>query len=177
MLYVKGPAFQPHHAVITDPLFYLLAIPAVILLGLSKGGFAGLGMVTTPMLALIMPPLQAAAILLPLLIIQDAISVWTYRHAWSAWNLKVLMPGAALGMGTGALFAGIVSNATIELTVNAMPVNRPTSPTMNVDPAPTNSNARRNCESRNGGRNTQERASPPRMTVVPRSSKKPTKGA
>jgi hypothetical protein len=120
LLYVKGPAFQPHHAVITDPLFYLLAIPAVILLGLSKGGFAGLGMVTTPMLALIMPPLQAAAILLPLLIIQDAISVWTYRHAWSAWNLKVLMPGAALGMGTGALFAGIVSNATIELTVGAI---------------------------------------------------------
>ena len=105
---------------ITDPLFYLLAIPAVILLGLSKGGFAGLGMVTTPMLALIMPPLQAAAILLPLLIVQDAISVWTYRRAWSAWNLKVLMPGAALGMGTGALFAGVVSNAAIELTVGAI---------------------------------------------------------
>ena len=105
---------------ITDPLFYLLAIPAVTLLGLSKGGFAGLGMVTTPMLALIMPPLQAAAILLPLLIVQDAISVWTYRRAWSAWNLKVLMPGAAFGMATGALFAGVVSNATIELTVGAI---------------------------------------------------------
>ncbi len=105
---------------ITDPIFYLIAIPAVTLLGLSKGGFAGLGMVTTPMLALIMPPLQAAAILLPLLIIQDAISVWTYRHAWSAWNLKVLIPGAAIGMTTGAVFAGIVSNATIELTVGAI---------------------------------------------------------
>ena len=88
---------------ITDPLFYLLAIPAVTLLGLSKGGFAGLGMVTTPMLALIMPPLQAAAILLPLLIVQDAISVWTYRRAWSAWNLKVLMPGAVLGTRLGLL--------------------------------------------------------------------------
>jgi hypothetical protein len=106
--------------VITDPWFYLLAIPAVTLLGLSKGGFAGLGMVTTPMLALIMPPLQAAAILLPLLIVQDAISVWTYRRAWSAWNLKVLIPGAAFGMGMGTLFAGIVSNATIELTVGAI---------------------------------------------------------
>jgi uncharacterized membrane protein YfcA len=112
----------PHsrQPVITDPLFYLLAIPAVTLLGLSKGGFAGLGMVATPMLALIMPPLQGAAILLPLLIIQDVISVWTYRHAWSAWNLKVLMPGAALGMGAGALFAGLVSNAVIELTVGAI---------------------------------------------------------
>ena len=53
---------------ITDPLFYLLAIPAVIMLGLSKGGFAGLGMVATPMLALVMPPLQGAAILLPLVV-------------------------------------------------------------------------------------------------------------
>jgi uncharacterized protein len=105
---------------ITDPLFYLLAIPAVTLLGLSKGGFAGLGMVTTPMLALIMPPLQAAAILLPLLIIQDAISVWTYRRAWSAWNLKVLIPGAAIGMTSGAFFAGYVSDAAIELTVGAI---------------------------------------------------------
>jgi uncharacterized membrane protein YfcA len=112
--------FHCRQPVITDPLFYLLAIPAVTLLGLSKGGFAGLGMVATPMLALIMPPLQGAAILLPLLIVQDVISVWTYRRAWSAWNLKVLIPGAALGMGCGALFAGLVSNAAIELTVGAI---------------------------------------------------------
>ena len=105
---------------ITDPLFYLLAIPAVIVLGLGKGGFAGVGMIATPMLALVMPPLQGAAILLPLLIIQDAISVWTYRRAWSAWNLKVLIPGSALGMVAGTVFAGSVSNAAIELTIGAI---------------------------------------------------------
>ena len=55
--------------VITDPLFYLRAIPAVTFLGLSKGGFAGLGMLATPLLALIVPPLEAAAILLPILIV------------------------------------------------------------------------------------------------------------
>ena len=69
---------------ITDPLFYLLAIPAVTFLGLSKGGFAGLGMLATPLLALVVPPLEEAAILLPILIVQDAISVWTYHRAWSA---------------------------------------------------------------------------------------------
>ena len=105
---------------ITDPWFYLLAIPAVAVLGLGKGGFAGLGMVATPMLALIMPPLQGAAILLPILIIQDIISVWAYRRAWSAWNLKVLMPGALLGMGAATLFASSVSNAAIELTIGAI---------------------------------------------------------
>ena len=54
--------------IITDPLFYLLTIPAITALGLGKGGFAGVGMISTPLLALTMPPLQAAAILLPILL-------------------------------------------------------------------------------------------------------------
>jgi len=61
---------------ITDPLFYLLALPAVPLLGLGKGGFAGVGMIATPLLALAVPPLQAAAIVLPILLVHDIISVW-----------------------------------------------------------------------------------------------------
>ncbi len=105
---------------ITDPLFYFLAIPAVTLLGLGKGGFAGVGMVATPMLALAVPPLQGAAILLPILIIQDVISVWTYRRAWSAWNLKVLIPGSVLGIATAGLFASYVSNAAIELSIGVI---------------------------------------------------------
>lgn len=105
---------------ITDPLFYLVAIPAVTALGLSKGGFAGLGMIATPLLALVVPALEGAAILLPILICQDAISVWTYHRAWSAWNLKVLIPGSVLGVAAGWLFASYLSNAAIELTVGAI---------------------------------------------------------
>jgi len=103
--------------VITDPLFYLLAIPSVILLGLGKGGFAGLGMISVPLLTFSVPTLQGAAILLPILITQDAISVWNYRRDWSAWNLKVLIPGGVVGMVIGTLFASYVSNAAIELAV------------------------------------------------------------
>jgi len=69
--------------IITDPIFYLLAIPAVIALGLSKGGFAGVGQMATPLLALVMPPLEAAAIMLPIMIVQDANAVWVYRKDWS----------------------------------------------------------------------------------------------
>jgi uncharacterized protein len=106
--------------VIDDLLFYLVAVPAVILLGLGKGGFAGLGMISVPLLTLRVPILQAATIILPLLVTQDAISVWTYRRAWSAWNLKVLMPGAVLGMTAGTLFASHVSNAAIEIAGGAI---------------------------------------------------------
>jgi len=103
--------------IIADPLFYLLALPAITALGLGKGGFAGVGMISTPLLALTVPPLQAAAILLPILLCQDVISAWVYRRQWNAWNLKVLLPGAVAGVGAAWLFAAYVPNAYVEIAV------------------------------------------------------------
>jgi len=59
---------------ITDPLFYAAAIPAVTLLGLAKGGFSGLGLLSLPLMALVTSPVQAAAITLPILIMAGAAS-------------------------------------------------------------------------------------------------------
>ena len=102
---------------ITDPLFYAFAVPAVLVIGLSKGGFAGVGLLATPLVSLYLPPLEAAALLLPILICQDAISVWWYRHDWDAWNLKVLLPGALIGMSVGWFLAARVSDDAIRLMV------------------------------------------------------------
>src|SRR5689334_12114019 len=104
------PRFPP---VITDPIFYMLALPAIILLGLGKGGFAGIGMAAAPLLSLYIPPLQAAAILLPILLCQDVISVWTYRRDWDAWNVKVMTAGALFGLAGAWLFAAFVPDAAI----------------------------------------------------------------
>jgi uncharacterized membrane protein YfcA len=104
-------------SIIGDPLFYAAAVPAVIFLGLAKGGFSGVGMVSTPLLAIILPPLEASAILLPILLIQDALSVYFYRRVWDAWNLKVMLPGCAIGVGMAWLFAAYVSNGAIRLVV------------------------------------------------------------
>ena len=102
---------------ITDPLFYLVAAIAVILLGLSKGGFFGLGVMGLPLMSLYVPPLQAAAILIPVVIAQDVLTVWTYRHSWSGWNLKVMLPGMASGILVGVLFAASLSSAHIRLAI------------------------------------------------------------
>ena len=56
--------------------FYLVAVPAVVVLGLSKGGFTGLSSLAMPMLSLVISPVTAAAIVLPVLIVQDWVSVW-----------------------------------------------------------------------------------------------------
>jgi uncharacterized membrane protein YfcA len=106
--------------IIIDPLFYAFAIPAVIFLGLSKGGFSGVATAATPLLALYLPPLEAAALLLPILICQDAISVCVYWREWSARNLKVLMPGAAIGMALGWLFASRVSDDAIRILIGVL---------------------------------------------------------
>jgi uncharacterized membrane protein YfcA len=103
--------------IITDPIFYLLAVPAVVALGLSKGGFAGVGQIATPMLALVMPPLVAAAILLPIMIAQDAAALWVYRKEWSGRIFLIVMPGALIGIGAAWLFAAYVSDAVVRILI------------------------------------------------------------
>jgi uncharacterized membrane protein YfcA len=109
-------------SVITDPLFYLLAIPAITILGLGKGGFSGIGMISTPMIALVIPPLQAAAIIQPILIVQDAISAWVYRRDYSAWNLKVLMVGGTIGVCAAWFLATYLSDSHVRIMVGTIGV-------------------------------------------------------
>jgi hypothetical protein len=105
--------------IITDPLFYLLAVPAVIALGISKGGFADVGQMATPMLALVMPPLEAAAIMLPIMIVQDAVAVVVYRKDYNARILAVVLPGAVVGVACGWLLAAHISNASVRVFTGA----------------------------------------------------------
>jgi uncharacterized membrane protein YfcA len=102
---------------ISDPFFYLAAIPAVLLLGLAKGGFSGLGMLALPLMALVASPVQAAAILLPILIVQDVVSVWAYRRNWDRPNVTILLVGATLGILAGYLLAAKVSDAAVRLAL------------------------------------------------------------
>jgi len=107
---------------ISDPLFYALAIPAVVALGLSKGGFVGVGQIGTPLLALLMPPLEAAAILLPIMLVQDAVSVWAFRKDWSGRNLAVMLPGAIVGIGAAWLLAAYISDSMVRVAIGVITI-------------------------------------------------------
>ena len=73
---------------IENPFFYLAAIPAVMLYGIAKGGFAGpLAILGVPLMSLVISPIQAAAIMLPILCIQDLIAVYFYRKKFHFENL------------------------------------------------------------------------------------------
>lgn len=86
---------------LSDPYVIAACAGAVILVGMAKGGFSGLGALGTPLAALALPPSTAAAILLPVLIVQDVVSVWSFRHAWDKWIVGWMLPGAALGVTIG----------------------------------------------------------------------------
>lgn len=94
---------------IDDPVFYALAIPAVVLLGLAKGGFAGAGALSLPMVAFATDPVRAAAILLPILMVQDVVSVWAFRRSVDYHVLGWTLLGAVVGILLGYGFAANVS--------------------------------------------------------------------
>ena len=102
---------------LSDPLFVAASIIGVCLLGLSKGGFFGLGMMALPLMAITVPPMQAAAILLPTVLAQDALTIWAYRRDWSAWNLKIMIPSMAVGIVIATLLAASLSATHIRLAI------------------------------------------------------------
>jgi uncharacterized membrane protein YfcA len=105
---------------ITDPIFYAVAVPAVILLGLAKGGFSGIGVLAVPLMTLVVSPVQAASITLPILIVQDVVSVWVFRREWHGRSLAILIPSSLVGIALGYLLAARVSSAAVELAIGVI---------------------------------------------------------
>jgi uncharacterized protein len=106
---------------ITDWLFYAVAIPAVVLMGISKSGFgAGFGAIVVPLMALSVPVPQAAAIMLPLLAIMDLMGLAALMRQADWGLLRRLIPAALLGTVIGTVLFGVLSSSTVAGIVGAM---------------------------------------------------------
>lgn len=100
------------------PAVLAVTLLAVALVGLSKGGLGGaFGLMGVPVLSFVMPPVQAAALLLPILILMDAVSFWTWRHWRDASVLRVMLPAALVGIGLGWASAAVISEAGVMLMI------------------------------------------------------------
>ena len=105
-----------------DPVFWAVAVFSVLITGVSKGGFGGLALLAVPLMALVISPIQAAGIMLPILIVMDWVGVWTYRKYWDRKVLLLLLPFAILGIIAGGLLAGFVDDRVVRIAVGAIAV-------------------------------------------------------
>ena len=104
-----------------DLYFWIIAVLAVFIVALSKSGLVGsLGMVGVPLLSLVMPARDAAGMMLPLLLVMDAIAIWTYRKDADWRILRIMLPGALVGTIIGWVLWSFVSDAMVLLFVGIL---------------------------------------------------------
>ncbi len=84
--------------------FYVIAVVAIVLTGVSKSGFGGgLGVMAVPLMSLFVTPQFAAAVMMPILLTMDLLIVWRYRATWDRRIILGLLPAALVGLGLGSL--------------------------------------------------------------------------
>jgi len=103
--------------------FYPVAVIAILLTGISKGGFGvGAGGLAVPLMSIFIAPPEAAGIMLPILCAMDLFGAHAYRGRWSRTHLRVLLPGAIVGIGLGALAFGALSVNAVRLLLGLIAV-------------------------------------------------------
>jgi hypothetical protein len=100
--------------------FWGLAVLAAALVGMGKGGVPIVGMLSVPVMALVMNPVAAAGMLLPVYVVSDMFGLYAYRHAFDRRVLAILVPGAVVGIGIGWATASMVPEAAVTLLVGVI---------------------------------------------------------
>lgn len=104
--------------IITDPYFYMLAIPGVLLYGMAKGGLGtGLGAIAVPVLSFVINPVKAAAIMLPILCVMDLFAIWKFKKRYELKHLKILLPAGIIGIIISSLVMGELRPETLKLVI------------------------------------------------------------
>ena len=105
-----------------DPIFLAVAACSALLVGLSKGGLSNMGVLGTPVLALVISPVKAAALLLPIFVVSDLFGLWAYRREFDKRCLQILIPAAIGGIGIGWATASLVSDRVVGLVIGIIGV-------------------------------------------------------
>ncbi len=100
--------------------FFVLAALAAFLVGASKGGLPMVGVLGVPIMAQVMPPVAAAALLLPVYVVSDMVGLWAYRKQYDKRNLMILLPAMIFGVGVGWATAKITQEWMVTLLVGVI---------------------------------------------------------
>lgn len=101
-----------------DPYVITISVTAVMIVALSKSGLLGsLGMIGVPLLTFVMPAREAAGMMLPVLLVMDTVGLIAYRKQIDLKLLKIMIPGALVGIGIGWALFSFISDAAVLLLV------------------------------------------------------------
>lgn len=78
------------------PVVTIMACGFVV--GMSKGGFAGVAVLSTPIMTAVVGPELAVGASLPMLIVGDLVTGWRFFGKWDRRVVLTMIPGAALGV-------------------------------------------------------------------------------
>ncbi len=124
---------------------WALAVIAAIAVGLSKGGLAMVGIISVPLMSLVMSPVQAAGLLLPIYVVSDVGGLNAFRRNLDRRVLMLALPGAMAGIAVGWATASIVPVRGVTLIVGVIglgfALNALVRPTRDSDPRPARSRA------------------------------------
>ncbi|AGI69552.1 putative DUF81-family integral membrane protein [Octadecabacter antarcticus 307] len=101
-------------------LFWSLAVVAAVCTGLSKGGLPAFSMLAVPVLSLVISPVTAAGLLLPVFLFSDIFGVWAYRHQFRRDLLKIAAVGTIFGCSIGWATAEIVSENLVRVLIGVI---------------------------------------------------------
>lgn len=97
---------------------FAVSIPAVVFAGISKGGFgSGVAFASLSILVLVLEPVVAIGLMLPLLMVIDVASLPAYWRKWDWAAARVLLLGAVPGTMAGIYFFSVANPDAIRLVI------------------------------------------------------------
>lgn len=109
--------------IITDPLFFVLAVPAVLFIGMGKGGLGpGFGALAVLVLSFVSHPVQAAAIILPILCLADIFAIYHFRRHFALCHLKSLIPAGILGICIASLLMAKLNQDMLRILIGVIAI-------------------------------------------------------
>lgn len=108
---------------VDNPWFYVAALPALVLTGISKGGLGGgVGGVAVPLMALTISPAHAAAIMLPILCVMDLPAIKAYFGRWDKQQMRIVLPAALAGMVVGTFTFRYLNDSWLRILLGIIAV-------------------------------------------------------
>ena len=102
--------------------FWVMAVIAAVLTGIGKGGVPIVGALTVPVLSLVISPVAAAGLMLPVYVLSDLFGLYAYRKEFDKRVLWIAALGMTVGVGLGWLTAHSIPEAWVTVLVGVISV-------------------------------------------------------